>query len=166
MVLKKYEHKILNLVIMEIEGSREMDGVYFSASIEQTPCICQCITDAAHEAGMDDSNLWKLETAVDEACTNICNYGYQGQGDGKIWVRWESSENYFIVTLEDAGIPFDQTEPTHPDLTCDICQRQIGGLGRHIMRNFLDDMRYRREGDHNILELIKELHSMQEKAAM
>jgi serine/threonine-protein kinase RsbW len=133
--------------------------VVFPARIEQLANICQTVTDAARGCGMDDRNLWKLETAVDEACTNIACYGYQGRADGFIVIRWECKNGFLYVTIEDSGIPFDQSQPTAPDLDCDLCKRKAGGLGRFIMRKFLDDMRYQRVGQKNRLTLVKHLHA-------
>lgn len=139
--------------------------ITFTASIEEVPRMCESITEAARNAGMQDRNLWKLETAVDEALTNICCYGYQCKQDGKIWINWETEGGFFCLTIEDTGIPFDQTQPTTPNFTQNICDRKIGGLGRHIMRNFLDDMKYKYNGERNCLTLIKSLQE-EKKAAV
>ena len=106
---------------------------------------------------MADCNLWKLETSIDEACTNITCYGYQGDPEGKIVVRWDCRDGNFIVTIEDMGLPFDQSEPTYPDFTSNVCKRKVGGLGRYIMRQFLDGLHYRRDNNKNTLILIKKL---------
>lgn len=102
---------------------------------------------------------------MDEACTNIVSYGYKDREDGMISVRWETNGDCFIVTIEDTGIPFDQTTPTHPDFDCDICDRKVGGLGRFIMTQFLDGMSYERISEGNRLILIKKLRSESEQPA-
>ena len=145
--------------------STDTNKATFLACIDQIPSICSVITQAARDAGMEEGNIWKLETAVDEACTNISSYGYQNSCKGPIWLYWKTLDGKFIVIIEDMGIPFDQSQPTHPDLSCNICERQIGGLGRHIMRQFLDDMQYQRENDRNCLTLVKSLHEKRESAA-
>ncbi len=136
----------------------------FNASIDELPYICELITKAARESGMEEENLWKLETSVDEACTNIACYSYSGSEEGKIWVHWEQQGDKFVVTLKDEGIPFDQTEPTSPNLSADICQRKAGGLGRYIMSRFLDGMEYSRNQDKNTLILTKKINSNNHKA--
>jgi len=127
------------------------------ACLDDLPEICRIVTDAARHCGMEDGNLWKLETSIDEACTNIACYGYRGNPNGTITIRWECRGDNFLVTIEDNGMPFDQTQPTHPDFTTNICQRKVGGLGRYIMRQFLDGMDYRRKNNTNTLILVKKL---------
>ncbi|MBI1390553.1 MAG: ATP-binding protein [bacterium] len=131
----------------------------FTASIEELPSICGMVCQAAKDMGMADGNLWKLETAVDEACTNIACYGYKGRKDGKIWIRWRLKGDQFVIVIEDEGLPFDQTKPTHPDLSADICKRKVGGLGRFIMQKFMDEMHYDRKNDRNCLTLVKKLQT-------
>lgn len=129
----------------------------FNARLEELPIICRMVTEAAREQGMKDCNLWKLETSLDEACTNIACHGYNGNPEGKIFLHWECQDGVFIVTIEDTGLPFDQTQPTSPDFTSSLCNRKIGGLGRFIMHQFLDGMNYRRVNNKNTLTLIKKL---------
>ncbi|MBZ0256335.1 ATP-binding protein [bacterium] len=129
----------------------------FSASVDVLPEICRQVCDAAKSVGMVDGNLWKLETAVDEACTNIACYGYKGHAPGKIWIRWHKDGNSFVVEIEDDGDPFDQSKPTNPNLSDDICKRKVGGLGRFIMHKFMDEMTYKREANHNFLTMVKKL---------
>lgn len=117
----------------------------FPACLDELANMCQCVTDAARNHGMDDRNVWKLETAVDEACTNITCYGYKDRPDGTIRLRWECRNDQFAVTIEDNGTPFDQSQPSNPDLESDLCSRKPGGLGRYIMKQFLDGMHYQRK---------------------
>lgn len=131
----------------------------FRASLDELEKICNIITTAAKESGMEDANLWKLETSVDEACTNIVCYGYKGIKNGKLLIRWGTQNNTFVVTIEDTGRPFDQSQPTNPDFNPDICKRKVGGLGRFIMHQFLDEMKYKRINNRNLLTLVKKLYN-------
>ncbi|MGC9326221.1 MAG: ATP-binding protein [Candidatus Hinthialibacter sp.] len=139
------------------------NSIRCSSKLEEVSKILHAVVHAAQAAGMTEKNAWKLETSLDEACTNIVCYGYKGNEKGTISVHWETEEDRFIVTIEDQGVPFDQTKPTHPDFDCDICQREIGGLGRFIMSQFLDEMTYERLKGKNRLILIKTLHGEEEE---
>ena len=39
---------------------------------------------AAQAAGFDSKDVYAIKLAVDEACTNIIEHGYGGEGIGKI----------------------------------------------------------------------------------
>ena len=46
-------------------------------------------------------------------------------------------------------------ETAEPDIETPIEERQLGGLGIHLVKNMVDLAEYRREGDRNILLLRK-----------
>jgi anti-sigma regulatory factor (Ser/Thr protein kinase) len=41
------------------------------------------------------------------------------------------------------------------DITAPLEQRAIGGLGIHMMRKLMEEVEYRREGERNIVTMIK-----------
>jgi anti-sigma regulatory factor (Ser/Thr protein kinase) len=45
------------------------------------------------------------------------------------------------------------------DLAEDDDSRPPGGWGIHLVRRYMDEIRYRREGDENVLRMIKRLQS-------
>ena len=59
--------------------------------------------------------------------------------------------------MEDCGIPFNPVEAEAPDLQSGLEERAIGGMGIHIVKNIMDDIKYERKGDKNILTLTKRL---------
>jgi len=61
-----------------------------------------------------------------------------------------------LIELRDRGPEFDLTgfrRPATPAADDDLC----GGWGIQIVRRYTDTIRYRREGDENVLLLIKHL---------
>jgi anti-sigma regulatory factor (Ser/Thr protein kinase) len=64
--------------------------------------------------------------------------------------------NRLIIEIIDSGIPFDITSLPDPNITADADQRKIGGLGAFLIKKMVDEVRYRRENNRNILSLIIE----------
>jgi len=60
----------------------------------------------------------------------------------------------FIIELVDTGIPLNILSVAAPDITVDISERLIGGLGVFLIKKFMDAVQYRHEGNKNILSLI------------
>jgi anti-sigma regulatory factor (Ser/Thr protein kinase) len=87
------------------------------------------------------TGTYEVQTAVDEACTNIINYAYSGKG-GIITVTCESRDNDFVVTIRDTGKPFDPSLISPPDLESNLANRKIGGLGIYLMKKLMDDVSY------------------------
>ena len=59
------------------------------------------------------------------------------------------------ITFEDTGIPYDPLAKEDPDITLSAAERQIGGLGIFMVKKSMDDMRYERRDDKNILTIVK-----------
>lgn len=87
------------------------------------------------------AGVLEVQTAVDEACTNIMEYAYSQEG-GIITITCELQDNDFVVIIRDKGKPFDPSSVPLPDLEADLDKRRIGGLGIYFMRKFMDEVSY------------------------
>ncbi|RMH00057.1 MAG: ATP-binding protein [Chloroflexi bacterium] len=123
--------------------------------------LCQFVMDGAKEAGLDETALFHVELACDEACTNIIEHGYQGEGKGTITVSWEIVPDAFVITIHDNGRAFDPDEvPPPPEFddtntAANIKNLKTGGLGLHFIRSLMDSVHYQFSPNGNTLTLIK-----------
>ena len=62
-----------------------------------------------------------------------------------------------VFTISDSGIPFDPTQKAEADTTLSAEEREIGGLGIHLVRQIMDEVRYERYENKNVLTLIKKI---------
>lgn len=101
----------------------------------------------------------KLVMCMDELITNIISYGYTDKTDHEIQVlaQFDAIKREVSITLKDDGVEFDPTNPNKPNLRQPLQQRQVGGLGLHIVSSILDKMVYNRENQINILTVTKSL---------
>jgi anti-sigma regulatory factor (Ser/Thr protein kinase) len=111
-----------------------------------------CALHGIREQIRDDVNL-----ALDEVVANVILHGFRNSGEHHIVVGLYVEPGYVHVTVEDSGVPFNPMEAPAPDLTKPIEERPIGGLGLHLVRNVMDHIEYRRDGDHNRLAMRKRL---------
>jgi anti-sigma regulatory factor (Ser/Thr protein kinase) len=81
--------------------------------------------------------------AVDEAVTNIILHGYRGS-PGSIEIELWQDEKALVIRLRDDAPAFDPTSIPVPNLDTPLHLRRPGGLGVHMMRQFVDRMSYRR----------------------
>jgi len=108
----------------------------------------------AKERGVTDNKVTEIEIALEEVLVNIVNYAYQDRiGNVKVSCKIDD-ENRFIIEVEDTGPPFDVLSVEQPDLSEKISERRIGGLGIHMIKNLMKDVKYVRKSDKNILQLI------------
>ena len=61
------------------------------------------------------------------------------------------------ITITDTGIPFNLLNAPPPDLTSNLVDRPIGGLGIHLVRSLMNSVEYERKGGKNRLHLRKDM---------
>ncbi len=128
-------------------------SVRLPASIENLPGFLGPVLAFASAHHLDDEKKNHLELALEEALVNIFSYAYP-EKPGHVDLTCRLTDGRLVILIEDEGIPFSMMSAAAPDLTADILERKIGGLGVHLIKNLMDDVRYRREGKRNLLELI------------
>ena len=133
---------------------RLLSQLRLPAKINNLRKLVELVSKCAKDLGLDPERITDIGVATEEALVNICNYAYQGEaGDVQVTCMLDD-ESRFIIEIEDTGIPFDVHGLDAPDLTDDIAERQVGGLGVFIIKELMDDVQYRREDNKNILRLI------------
>lgn len=127
------------------------------ACYESVRSICQAVSNFANEAGMQGRDVFLVELAVDEACTNIVEYGYSGCSTGDIVVecsvKSSGADRILVIKLTDHGDIHDPTKQIVS--TEDFNDLRVGGLGVQIIRKVMDSMDYQRTEDSNLLVLSK-----------
>jgi len=97
------------------------------------------------------------DLALEEHLTNVMSYAYEDARDHDIIVRLEANDADFVIEVEDDGKPFDPTQAPKVDTSLPLDKKPIGGLGIHLIRRAMDEMRYTRQGNRNVLRMIKRL---------
>ncbi|MBI4631742.1 MAG: ATP-binding protein [Chloroflexi bacterium] len=117
--------------------------------------ICSFVVDAANVAGLDESSTFQCQIAVDEACTNIIEHGYEGEDKGRIEVICNALPTVLKIELLDQAPPFDLDKVPEPELGAPLEDMKIGGLGIYFMKKMMDDVSFSRENGTNKLSLLK-----------
>jgi PAS domain S-box-containing protein len=100
-----------------------------------------------------------FSVVLDDLLNNVINYAYKEDGEHPIDVVLSTDGQRFIVSVTDEGIEFDPFMIQEPDIDATIDERQIGGLGIHLIRNLMDDHFYRRDGNKNVTTLMKRIQA-------
>ena len=82
-------------------------------------------------------------------------YAYPHSTGGDVTVEavvWNDRIDFRVI---DSGIPFDPTLSPDPDLSADVKDRPIGGLGIYLVKRIMDQVTYARKDGQNILSMTK-----------
>lgn len=128
----------------------------FTATYKNLALISQFIVDIAIEAGFTSGDVYAIQTAVDEACSNIIDHAYGEENIGEITIIVKPSDDKLKIILVDQGEPFEPDDIPEPDITSPLELRKERGLGVFFMRKLMDNVFFEfSETEGNILTLIK-----------
>lgn len=125
--------------------------------VEQLSKLSDFIDSIAEELSIDSSMAMSLNLAIEEAVTNVVMYAYPEGEVGNVVIIANFTEGMLVFTISDNGIPFDPTSKTDADVTLNVEERPIGGLGIFLVKNLMDFVGYERKNGYNILTLKKKI---------
>jgi serine/threonine-protein kinase RsbW len=133
-----------------------MKTILLPGRYENLAQICDFVRQAAEDAGLESFAVYSVETAVEEACTNIIEHAYGGEGRGDIECSCQADDAGLVVRLRDTGKPFNPDSVREPDIHAPLKKRKDHGLGIFIMRKWMDDVQFEfTPGKGNILVMTK-----------
>jgi anti-sigma regulatory factor (Ser/Thr protein kinase) len=121
--------------------------------------LLQALQEFARDHRLTKKVLQAADLALEEHLTNVMKYGYDDAQVHEILVRLEMVNGEFQIEVEDDGKAFNPLDYPGPDLNLPLSERPIGGLGIHLIRKFMDELAYRREGGRNVLQMRKKVTS-------
>ena len=124
---------------------------------EEKPRLLRALEAFATEHRLPAKVLQAADLALEEHVTNVWHYAYADAALHEIRVRLSCDERALLVEVEDDGRAFNSLDVPPVDTSVSLEQRPVGGLGIHLMRQFMDTLDYRREGGRNILRMTKRL---------
>lgn len=104
--------------------------------------ISNFVVEQAELADFDSNQVYAIQTAVDEACSNIIDHAYGGESLGYIQITVEKISDGIKITIQDDGRPFNPDEVPLPDMTTPLENLKERGLGVFIMRKLMDEVHF------------------------
>lgn len=130
------------------------ERIKLPAKIEHVERFMRFVRNFADDEGFSRQRVENLEVAIEEALVNICRYAYNDiNGEMEVACRTDNNKQ-LIIEIVDGGKPFNILTVSEPDLTADIKNRELGGLGVLLIRRMVDDIKYQRQGNKNVLTLV------------
>lgn len=114
----------------------------FSARYSNLASIAQFVRNEAAQAGLDEAAIYQVEMAVDEACSNIIEHAYGGEGKGDIDCTCKQDAAGLIIILKDKGGPFNPDQVGRPLVDSSLEERESHGLGLFFIREWMDQVNF------------------------
>lgn len=135
-----------------------MRTAIFQAKFENLDPIREFVAQAAMDAGLNETGVYAVQLAADEACSNIIEHAYGEGNSGEIECTCSTDKENLVIIFRDYGCCFDPASIPEPVLSGTLSERQIGGLGLFLINHLMDEVNYESLGNAgNVLTLKKHL---------
>ena len=132
-----------------------MKNVY-SAQLANLKQIATDIEAFCEANSVPVKERFAINLAVDEMFTNIVSYGYQMDTSQTVEIQITSCENCIKIVMSDSAPKFDPIEQvSEPDITADLDNRRVGGLGIYFAKKHMDEIFYEYRDSKNVITMYK-----------
>src|SRR5215471_4911373 len=113
--------------------------------VSRIPALLDWLSDVCGAAGIGADVAFKVMVAIEEAAMNVISHAFRGAPPPhRARLRLAFEPTRLVAELVDNGAAFDPSSQAPPDLTLPLEERDVGGLGIHLMRTMMDRVEYRR----------------------
>ncbi len=127
----------------------KLDDVFLVGMVVSTLCA---------DVPLSEELAYQTELAVVEAVNNAIEHGYGGEAGHRVDVQVTVEAHRLTFKVCDRGAPLDweasRTDAEHAPLLDDLAE---GGRGLFIIQAVMDEVRYERIGETNVLTLVRAL---------
>ncbi len=127
----------------------------FAGKFSNLVNIAELVRSAAAEAGFDSTAAYQIETAVDEACSNIIEHAYGGESERTFEFSTEIDADRLTIILRDNGKPFKPAHNHKPNPKAALDERDNHGLGIYFIQQWMDEVTYAYVDGYNVLTMAK-----------
>lgn len=121
--------------------------------VNEVPMLGEWMEVTGEQLGLPMAAVFQLNLALEEAFVNVVDYAYPGKNGMPVQLNMDGTGETLTFTLIDEGEPFDPTALDEPDTSLSAEERPIGGLGVFLVKQIMDEVRYERIGNRNILTM-------------
>ncbi len=133
---------------------KQTSSITLGASLKNLERINSFLHKWAKKASLSTHSENDLLLAVEEVYVNIVKYAY-AESRGNVIIDCRMDEDNLILRIKDEGIFFNPLKLPEPHLISCLEERKVGGLGVFLMRRFVDNVKYEKQGKYNVLTLVK-----------
>lgn len=108
------------------------------------------LAGACRQLAVGETQCLRLQLIAEELFINTVDHGGADPERSVVSLRLIRRQDNIVLHYEDSGLPFDPSSCALPPAIPD----QPGGMGIRLIRGLTWGVRYRREGERNVVELL------------
>lgn len=144
--------------IQTVKSAKNVFRIKLPSETSNLDIIRKFISGIAENMGFSEEDVYKIELAVDEACSNVIRHAYQGLNDREkiIDITVRTKADRIEIVVADHGQGFDPDKLPTPKIEEYMKKMKRGGLGIYLMKTLMDRVRFKiNPGVRNEVKLVK-----------
>jgi anti-sigma regulatory factor (Ser/Thr protein kinase) len=138
-------------------GNSKKKHFVIENQIGELSSLAERIDGLAEEWKLSQELAMNMNLVIEEAVSNIIFYAFHDSAKHEIAISISVDNSCLTITITDDGIPFNPLAQQQPDINLPAEERPIGGLGIFLISQIMDEMKYERNKNNNILTLTKSI---------
>ncbi|TYQ13275.1 UNVERIFIED_CONTAM: anti-sigma regulatory factor (Ser/Thr protein kinase) [Acetivibrio alkalicellulosi] len=134
-----------------------MDKITIQAVLENLDDMMEFLLNDLSKIISNKSLINQIRLSCEEVLVNVISYAYLEEKGNVEIIRDLSEEGMLFYQFIDEGVPYNPLLNTDPDINAPIEDRGIGGLGVYLYKSIMDEVKYERKDNKNILTFIKKI---------
>ena len=106
--------------------------------------LTKTILDFCESYAYDAEFIGDIRLVFEEIIVNIIKHGYDDLPDGPINLAIDMESEQWTMTVEDEGNPFNPLDFQPMNVEKSFDEKDIGGLGVHMIREMVELIEYKR----------------------
>ena len=129
--------------------------ITFKNDLAELRHLCRHCEKIGQSIGLSEKLIFQTNLALDELFTNIVTYGFKDKKEHQVILTVTLDCDALEFCIEDDGVPFDPVNMPGPERNCSLNDTKVGGLGIHLIKSLMDEIKYKRINGKNVLEMKK-----------
>ena len=127
-------------------------------SVDALSPLAEAVENFGQRQHWDISTVSQINLALEELIINTISHGFSDGRQGHIEISITADEQNIFIRITDDGDQFDPFAYTNDiNLSLDLAERPIGGLGIFLVRRIMDSYSYCYSNQLNQVSLTKRL---------
>lgn len=135
------------------------DSIILENNLNELRRLADFVHRFSQRANLPKECALALDLALTEWIGNVVVYAFPKGTSAQIPVRVSADAALLVAEIEDTGAPFNPLSVEPVDVSLPLDQKPIGGLGVHIIRQYMDDLAYERLDGKNRVTMRKRLRT-------
>ena len=130
-------------------------NILINNNLSEIERLSKAVAELGKKHNLSSEVIYDVRLALEEVVSNIIKYGFEDNYEHQISIEMNLQGETVTIKIKDDGKPFNPLEVKNANLEKPFDEREIGGMGIYIVRQLMDELRYNREKDNNVLLLRK-----------